>query len=281
MVFRTRDEQIARNRMSRERWAEFSSHRERVTQLLAQPEFESGRLLVLGAGNCNDLDLQRLLTWFSEIHLLDLDLEALVYGVERQGLVTGSNIFLHGGIDVTGIAEICSAWNDEIPPSQSEISEAVRRALGHNWSSIDQHFDVTVSIGLLSQLAEMIIRSLGNSHSRVMELLSAMRLRHMQLLMESVRPGGQGVLVTEIVSSSSCPELTQTPESGLSDLLRRLITSGNFFTGQNPAIIESLWRQSPELAPLVEQVEFSGPWLWDFGPRVYACYALSGVRRSG
>jgi hypothetical protein len=61
----------------------------------------------------------------------------------------------------------------------------------------------------------------------------------------------------------------------LKELLARLINDRNFFTGLNPAVLESLWRGSP----LIEQVERSQPWVWDFGPRYYACWALSGVRR--
>ena len=106
-----------------------------------------------------------------------------------------------------------------------------------------------------------------------------MRSRHLQLLMQAVRPGGCGLLVTDIVSSATCPELLAAPDAGLIDLLRLSINAGNFFTGLNPAVLESLWRQSPELAPLTETVLHHRPWLWDFGPRVYACSALTGVRR--
>jgi hypothetical protein len=190
------------------------------------------------------------------------------------------NIVLHGGVDVTGIEELCSSWNSQSPPDADAINAVLHRARSYTLKMLEHQFDVTASIGLLSQLTEMSIQSLGESHVRVMEFLSTVRLRHMQILLESTRTGGRATLVTEIVSSSTCPELAQTPETALPELLRRLISNRNFFTGLNPAVLHSLWVQSPILTPLVEQVELSWPWLWDFGPRVYACCALTGVRTS-
>jgi hypothetical protein len=174
----------------------------------------------------------------------------------------------------------CSAWKlGSGAPTQNEIDATILDSLKHHWGREYQSFDVTASVGLLSQLIEMAIGALGEQHVNCLELLTAVRLRHMQLLFESLRPGGRGVLVTEIVSSRTCPELARTRGGGLKELLTRTINERNFFTGLNPAVLESLWRHSPQLAPLVEQVEPSHPWLWDFGPRFYACWALSGVRR--
>jgi len=42
------------------------------------------RLCILGAGNCNDLDFEALSAWYSEITLVDLDLEAVTRAVERR-----------------------------------------------------------------------------------------------------------------------------------------------------------------------------------------------------
>ena len=280
MRFSIRDMQISRNLDSRDRWSEYAGHRERVTQLLIQSAPTGGRLLVLGAGNCNDLDLSALLEVFAEIHLADLDSEALKEGVLRQHVHTHPAMRLHGGTDLMGIIEACSRWKANAAVDANEIDAVINSARQHVWPFMKNYFDVSASIGLLSQLTEIVIQSIGETHPRMMDLLTAVRGRHMQLLVESVRPGGRAVLITEIVSSSSYPSLRDTPETELTSVLHRLIANRNFFTGLNPVVLKFLWHESPELAPLVDQVQLSSPWLWNFGPRVYACYALSGIRRS-
>jgi hypothetical protein len=37
-----------------------------------------------GAGNCSDIDLARLLDRFEQVHLVDLDSEAVIHGVAAQ-----------------------------------------------------------------------------------------------------------------------------------------------------------------------------------------------------
>ena len=278
MKFRALEEQVDRNRESRNRWIEYSSHRARVTQLIARHAPRDGRLLLLGAGNCNDVDLHALAGSFSEIHLVDSDSDALRWGIEQQGLSASSQLFLHGGIDVTGISENCSNWDPGLPADDEQVRQALNSARKFNLPDFLRAFDAAASIGLLSQLIEMIFSSLGELHPRFLELMAAIRLRHMQILMESVRPGGRVFLVSEIVSSSTCPELSQVSEADLPGFLIQCINARNFFTGLNPAVLESMWRSRPELAPLVEQVEQSRPWLWNFGPRIYACCTLSGTR---
>ncbi len=48
----------------------------------------------------------------------------------------------------------------------------------------------------------------------------------------------------------------------------------NFFTGMNPLVIRGLLEADPRLAPMLESVEMTKPWLWDFGPRVYLVCAF-------
>ena len=54
--------QVALNAETRDHWNAFTGHRAKVTGLLAtEPSSGMSRLCVLGAGNCNDLDLAALL----------------------------------------------------------------------------------------------------------------------------------------------------------------------------------------------------------------------------
>ncbi|MFT5326875.1 MAG: hypothetical protein ACI8P0_004758, partial [Planctomycetaceae bacterium] len=73
-------EQRRRNEESRDAWHRYARHRERVTELLLGTVSDTSlecdstrtrRLCLLGAGNCNDVDLKRLAETFDEIHLVD------------------------------------------------------------------------------------------------------------------------------------------------------------------------------------------------------------------
>jgi len=78
---------------------------------------------VLGAGNCNDFDLCALASQFTEIHLADLDREALEFGVRRASRPAPSSVILHAPCDLA----------------------ADRVDLGGA-------FDIVISAGLLTQL---------------------------------------------------------------------------------------------------------------------------------
>jgi hypothetical protein len=279
MDFEARDRQLVRNRDSRERWSNYTSHRERILNILTANTPANGRLLLLGAGNCNDLDLSALLRHYSELHLVDLDSEAMLLGVQRQGMATDSRLSLFGDVDVTGVANWCCRWNPNDLPGRGEYAEALQRARDHRWSQLRPPYDVTASIGLLSQLVETVLLALGERSPAAWELVAAVRLRHVQLLLESVRPGGQVVLGTEVVSSTTCPELLRADSENLGTVLARAIQARNFFTGLNPVMIEALFRESPQLTGQVQAIERIEPWLWDFGPRIYACTAVRAIRR--
>src|SRR6185295_19591792 len=77
------------NASSAAAWESYTSQRQRMTELFTGAGHSpAGRLCVLGAGNCNDLDLPALLGAYREVHLVDLDEEALNRGVARQGLTS-------------------------------------------------------------------------------------------------------------------------------------------------------------------------------------------------
>src|SRR5262245_46170533 len=63
----------------------FAEHRARVTREIAEraPASAGGRLCLLGAGNANDVDLDALAAHFAEIHLVDLDPDAVARAIAR------------------------------------------------------------------------------------------------------------------------------------------------------------------------------------------------------
>src|SRR5436190_10645706 len=116
------------NRSTADSWQTYASHRAEITSLLEPLDSSRrGRVCVLGAGNCNDLHLPTLLEQCDELHLVDIDAAALQTAVTRQGLAGSGNVTLHGGIDLTGVAETLSVWKTS-KPAAGEVREVVRHA---------------------------------------------------------------------------------------------------------------------------------------------------------
>lgn len=271
-------EQKRRNRANRKSWALYSSHREQVTQLLcAQAQSPNNRLCVLGAGNCNDLDLAKLAAAFREVDLVDWDADAMEEGVAQQNLATSDRerIHLAGDVDLTGIAADLACYSPDSPPPDAKIEQLIEVALSTQPLASIGAFQVVASVCTLTQLIEAVAMSLGVDHPRYMDLLTAVRIRHLRLLVELAAPHGVAVLITDIVSSATYPPLPQTPPNQLSVVLTQLINQQNFFSGVNPVVLEALFRADPCIARRIAAAKLLRPWLWDLGPRVFAVCAIA------
>ncbi len=276
---RLTQQQTRRNVQSRDSWERFAAHREVVTNLLCQAARAAGdSLCVLGAGNCNDLDLNRLRQSFRRIDLVDLDAVAMRNGLIRQGLAT-ADIALHGGIDVTGVADRLAGWTPSALANDAEVAACVAAIAQTPPPIADERFHVCASVCLLSQLVELVVHSLGEQHPRFIELMTCVRLQHLRHLLAMTASGGKVMLITDVVSSVTCPELLASPATAITAVVRQALSQRNFFTGVNPLILKSLFESDPVLAPDVRGVRLVEPWVWDFGPRVYAVCALEIDRR--
>lgn len=91
------------NNMGQGDWELYAHHRQHQTNAILQQAPAGGRVCFLGAGNCNDLDLDRLAGQFSELHLVDIDTKALQRAAARQTPTTAAKLRLHGGIELTGL----------------------------------------------------------------------------------------------------------------------------------------------------------------------------------
>jgi hypothetical protein len=269
--------QIDYNAASRGRWQAFDGHRRRLTELLRAG---TGRLVVLGAGNCNDLDLAVLAEAYREVHLVDLDQEAMRAGVERQGLTDRPGVVCHD-LDLTGLLGLVGGWTSETAVTDADVAacadEPVRLA-----AALPGPFDMAASTCLLSQLILGLVRSVTPTHPRFLELVQAVRAGHLRQLSRLTAPGGVGLFVTDVVSSESLPVLPTLPDDVLPRLPTELARTRNFFHGLNPVVLESLWRNDPVLKDEVTDVAVLRPWLWDFGERrTYLVWAARFRRVSG
>ena len=240
--------QIFSNAQTRGAWERCAAHRQRIHELICAAE-RGGRICVLGAGNCNDLDLNALARRFTEIHLADIDREALEAAVARQHLSGEARIVLHAPCDISGIfgAQECA-------------DDLLHRIRAHS-VKLDDPYDLVLSTGLLTQMFQSA-EDLGRPEPETLNLVLELRRQHLRLLSDLVCPGGAFILVTDVVSTASVPDLRTCPTERMDARLAELIEERNFFTGANPAAIWKELTGDAKLSCRASAMEAHDPWLW-------------------
>ena len=255
--------QLRLNRETLDNWGLYRSHREAVADLICRsPQPDSARLCILGAGNCNDLDLARFTGRFARVHLVDLDRQAMAKGVERQSPLAPGRISLHGGIDLTGILKTLATW-ERYRPRRESIAHCIREARAFAGLPFPGRFQVAASMCLLSQIVDSVV-SVTGSGAVPRELVKTLRQRHLRLLAELLLPGGVGYLVTDFAlergGARPAREILPEPESAAG-------APGNAFLGLNPRELRESVSNDAVLRNQVRHARVSPSWLWRQNPR--------------
>jgi hypothetical protein len=264
----------------RRSWEDYETHRTRLHRLLQAAQRAEG-LCVLGAGNCDDLDLPRLVRLFGEVHLVDLDGAALAQGLARVSEKDRASITLHGGVDLSGVVDRIDRWGDTFPAMAElealpgEIANAVAARVG-------RRFDVVLSACLLSQLFLPLKETLLLGMNDWQRLFTAVERTHLATVAALTREGGTGVLAVDVASSHKLPELTAHagPETweGLAAPIGLAIAARKVTLTPDPQELLHLLAQPP-LAALAERPRLTDPWVWTVTPQLHALvYALVFTR---
>jgi hypothetical protein len=243
--------QIDNNVATASGWAAFAAHRAKVTAL-SRARAAPSRLCVLGAGNVNDVDLRALLATHETIDLVDLDAAAMARGLARQGLEGDARVHARAA-DLTGSLDTMADWSPATRLGDGEVAALPRRAVE--------------------------VAAIGAGHPRFAEMVAAVRLGHLRQMAELAAPGGVAVLIADVVSSLTCPELRVTAERDLPALVTRLGREGNLFHGAHPARLAAALASDPVLRASFLPAEWERPWIWDLGPRLYLAHAVTLRRR--
>lgn len=275
-VARARNYATELNHRSADRWLGFANHRERVTGHIEQLARGGGELCVFGAGNCNDLELERLAHSFSEIHLVDLDAEGLERGRARQGSQIKAKITLHPQLDCSGMLEHLDEWGDRFPDRDLLAQSAVAAAQGIV-RRLGRSFEVVVSACVLNELALPFQRAWLTSRANWADLLSTISAVHLATLTGSTRPGGRGLIVFDTASSKHTPalaELEGRSSEELEEFVAEARAAGGLDFRPDPRdLVRRLL--SPGLRSLVADPELSAPWLRPDGPDTHLVYSLT------
>jgi len=254
-------DQAAMNSSTARQWAMYASHRRQIEKLIT-PASPGGRICVLGAGNCNDLDLSWLTQVYSQSHLIDLDADSLASAVERQRPSKPASICLWAPFDLSGIGDLLRNWR-QAPPTDDQIRQCIQqirhRSKQHPWD--EERFDVVLSPCVLSQILISARQSLGATHQLYPKLRDALLADHLKMAYRLLKPAGRAVIVIDLASTEDFGSTTGIEEDQLPDLMRSLIARKKCFNALTPAALAQAAREHLK----VTSPTFTAPWLWHLG----------------
>lgn len=270
---------------SRQRYRE---HRERVMALALATDAapaagvasvgaaaSAGDIAIFGAGNGTDLDLPRLASTFREVHLVDLDGEAL--GRARQDLPEAlrARVIPHAPVDLSGFMNHLDDWGQSFPDDATlgQAAFATARAIT---AGMGRDFDVVLSTGALSQLIVPFHRAWLASGANWQRLDAAITAVHLATVVGCTRPGGRGALAFDVLSSKDAPALAGLVSLGAAELSATVdaaVASGDIILQPHPmSLLQQL--QFPGMASMVRDPRLTAPWLWNLGDAVQLVYGL-------
>ena len=259
--------QASVNRNFEQNGRQYASHRERLMSLIPAADAGHARdICIFGAGNCNDLDTERLATEFSGIHLVDLDPEALARGRESFPASKRDGVTLHSGIDLSGFMDRLDEWGDRFPDDR-ELGRAALEAIQRILTQVGRRCDVVLSTCVLSQLPIPYRRTWVTSATNWKRLHDAITAVHLATLAGSVQPGGNGVMAFDLFGSQRAPGLRgldRDDGEAIRAFADEQVRAGLIRLDWDPAaILERL--KSPALSTLVASPRLTLPWLWNTG----------------
>ncbi|HET9954691.1 MAG TPA: hypothetical protein VFQ61_09305 [Polyangiaceae bacterium] len=282
--------QMAANRSALPYYAAFGTHRERLSSRILAAErsltqnadqlsaLKSERatakeprrtLCVLGAGNGYDLDFPLLHTRFAEMHLVDLDADALRRCHDRQEPRIQAALGLHAGLDLSGMLDRLERWRrmqvtpQELMNHAEGTARALRVALGRS-------FDVVVSACMLSQMQLTLLEALGAEHRLFEAARMTLTLTHLRALGALLAPGGVAVFATDVSAEGILPSGALAPfetasELDRGELVRDLARRGHVFHFADPERVLELIREDPVLHRNFSSSDVTDAWVWQNG----------------
>lgn len=274
------EEQRASNASGLPHFETFARHRERLTKLLVDSQRTGGeRLCVLGAGNAFDLDLEQLLARFAEVHLVDIDAEAVARARSRLPEPLRARSFAHAPLDLSGMFEHIERWG-RMQVTPQELMTAPAAGAKRIAAALPGPFDVVASTCLLTQLQLSLLHLLGDRHQLFVALRELLTLTHLRALAALTGPSGRAVLVTDLCESAVFPPGRPRNDADLPALMQELVAAGHVIHSSHPEVIRATLAEDPLLLRSFGAAEPSEPWLWQNGPaRRFLVYGLTLPRR--
>lgn len=233
-------------------------------------------ITLIGAGNCQDIDLPALAASFSEIRLIDIDVAAVDAAVSQLAADVTSRIRIFAPFDIAAPLMSLSVFDSHDAASQSALLATLESSSLKNEIPVS---NLVVSTCLLSQLLDSASQIAPPESPMYLPLIQAIRRGHLVRLLSLTAAAGRALLITDLVSSDTVSNLAQTLPADLPKLMFKCLQSGNFFSGLNPAVVQHDIQHIPGCLQLCASSHILPPWHWQLGPRSFAVYAVEMVRR--
>jgi SAM-dependent methyltransferase len=278
------EEQRASNASGLPHFDAFRGHREQLTRLIegsgVRAQGSGGeRLCVLGAGNAYDLELEELLTRFAEVHLVDIDADAVGRARARVPEGPRARLFVHAPIDLSGMFQDIERYG-RMQVTAQELMLAPAAGAKRIVAALPGAFDVVVSTCLLTQLQLSLLQLLGDRHQLFVALREFLTLTHLRTLAALTKPGGVALLVTDLCDAALFPAGRPASDADLPALMQELVAAGSVIHSSHPELIQITLGDDPVLARAFAASELSSPWLWQNGPgRRFLVYGMRLPRK--
>ncbi len=261
------EEQRASNLSGLPHFAEFAGHRARQSALIAEacPPGKGARLCVLGAGNAYDLELEALLATYQEVHLVDIDAEALARAHRRVPERLAARLLTHAPLDLSGVFSELERWSRlEVTPRELVLAPA--QGAKSIAARLPGPFDVVASTCLLTQLQLSLLGVIGARHQLFVALRELLTLTHLRTLAALTAPGGTALLITDLCGDGAFPVGRPRDEDDLKPLMAELVAGGQVIYSAHPGLFEVTLHEDPVLRRAFGPARQSAPWLWQNGP---------------
>jgi len=255
-------------------WALYAAHRARLTRaVLESSAGNGGRLCLLGAGKCNDVDLELLGERFAEITLVDVDAPALAAAVSRQPPDLRKRLRPQV-LDLSLLPPKRAGKWQRRAPSPADVQAVAATALREALARIPGPFQVVASVCMLTQLSFAVRSALGEKHAALALVRSLTMLLHLQTLLGLTAPGGTALFACDLTSSNHYPLGTLPADADLHEVQLDITRRGAAYYAGSPELVERMLREDPILSEQAGRIEALEPWLWT-GPhdRTYLVYA--------
>lgn len=259
----------------------YENHRQHLTQALlrgaASDATES--ICILGAGNCNDVELGRLVQHYREVHLVDLDTSALHGARDRLPESERARLHCHAPVDLSGMLVHLERWRrfqltaEELMGHPDTAAQALARQLAGP-------FDVVASACVLTQMQLAVLNALGEKHQLFQAIRHTLSVTHFRTLAALARPGGRIVFASDLVASDHVALPTDSSDADLEPLFDDVVRSGNAMYVAHPGVLATILRDDPVLARDLSAAPIRDRWLWQQGPaRTFLVYAQHFTRQ--
>ena len=277
-----RDVQAATNRTRTGGWESSAPHRRTVTEHLTLGfEHDPDPAIVYGFGNGNDLSLADVLDAFAGVRLVDVDVGAVEAGVARQGFAGDPRVTVDPPTDLLGLEAFAdrAAAGGEFPGLRDWCRAVPGGGAAADADAPAGAYAAAASVCTLTQLVGRAIDLHGPSDVGLGPLIGTVRTAHVRRMVDDLRPAGVGLLVTDLFSDLTAPDLADWPEDELPDRVAEQLAAGNHFHGVHAEPLLGTFRDE-QAAGRVDAAQLLRPWRWSMTHRTYAVYGVK-FRRAG